>query len=30
MNPFWEVADFVRGLRREMRFGGLSRAPCCF
>src|SRR2546428_11687574 len=27
MNPFWEVADFVRGLRREMRFGELSRAP---
>ena len=26
MNPFWEVADFVRGLRREMRFGELSRA----
>jgi hypothetical protein len=27
MNPFWEVADFVRGLRREMRFGEISRAP---
>ena len=27
MNPFWEVADFIRGLRREMRFGELSRAP---
>jgi len=27
MNPFWEVADFVRALRREMRFGELSRAP---
>jgi hypothetical protein len=27
MNPFWQVADFVRGLRREMRFGELSRAP---
>ena len=27
MNPFWEVADFVRGLHREMRFGELSRAP---
>jgi hypothetical protein len=26
MNPFWEVADFVRGLHREMRFGELSRA----
>jgi len=27
MNPFWMVADFVRSLRREMRFGQLSRAP---
>ena len=27
MNPFWEVADFIRGLGREMRFGDLSRAP---
>src|SRR5437660_284722 len=27
MKPLWEVADFVRGLRREMRFGELSRAP---
>lgn len=27
MNLFWEVADFVRRLRREMRFGELSRAP---
>lgn len=27
MNPFWKVADFVRSLRREMRFGQLSRAP---
>jgi len=27
MNPLWEVADFVRALRREMRFGELSRAP---
>jgi hypothetical protein len=27
MNPFWEVADFVRRLHREMRFGELSRAP---
>lgn len=27
MKPFWEVADFVRRLRREMRFGELSRAP---
>jgi hypothetical protein len=27
MNPFWKVADFVRSLRREIRFGQLSRAP---
>jgi len=27
MKPLWELADFVRGLRREMRFGELSRAP---
>jgi hypothetical protein len=27
MNPFWKIADFVRSLRREMRFGQLSRAP---
>jgi hypothetical protein len=27
MKPLWEVADFVRGLRREMRFGEISRAP---
>lgn len=27
MKPLWDVADFVRGLRREMRFGELSRAP---
>src|ERR1700721_552182 len=27
MKPVWDVADFVRGLRREMRFGELSRAP---
>ena len=27
MKRLWEVADFVRGLRREMRFGELSRAP---
>ena len=27
MNPFWKFADFVRCLRREMRFGQLSRAP---
>jgi len=27
MKPFWEAADFIRGLRRETRFGELSRAP---
>jgi hypothetical protein len=27
MKPFWEAADFIRGLRRQMRFGELSRAP---
>lgn len=27
MKPLWEIADFVRGLRREMRFGEISRAP---
>lgn len=27
MNPFWEIADFIRGMRRELRFGDLSRAP---
>ena len=27
MKQLWEAADFVRGLRREMRFGELSRAP---
>jgi len=27
MKPLWEAADFVRRLRREMRFGELSRAP---
>src|SRR5260370_22216941 len=27
MNPFWEVADFVRGVRRGLRFGEISRAP---
>ena len=27
MRPLWEVADFVRGIRRQMRFGELSRAP---
>ncbi len=27
MRPLWEVADFVRTMRREMRFGEISRAP---
>ena len=27
MRPLWKVADFVRGIRRQMRFGELSRAP---
>ena len=27
MRPLWEVADFVRTLRRQMRFGEFSRAP---
>jgi hypothetical protein len=27
MKPFWDIADFVRKFRREMRFGELSRAP---
>ena len=27
MQPLWEVADFVRKMRRQMRFGELSRAP---
>jgi|ERR1700730_112860 len=27
MRPLWEVADFVRAMRRQMRFGELSRAP---
>jgi hypothetical protein len=27
MRPLWELADFVRATRREMRFGELSRAP---
>jgi hypothetical protein len=27
MRQLWEVADFVRALRREMRFGEISRAP---
>jgi hypothetical protein len=27
MRQLWEVADFVRTMRRQMRFGELSRAP---
>jgi hypothetical protein len=27
MRQLWQVADFVRALRREMRFGQISRAP---
>jgi len=27
MRLLWEVADFVRAMRRQMRFGELSRAP---
>ena len=27
MRQLWEVADFVRKVRREMRFGEISRAP---
>jgi hypothetical protein len=27
MRALWELADFVRDMRREMRFGELSRAP---
>lgn len=26
MNPFWALTDFVRQMRRRMRFGELSRA----
>src|SRR5258706_12415905 len=26
MRPLWEVADFVRAIRRRMRFGEFSRA----
>ena len=28
MRQLWEVADFVRKMRRQMRFGEFSRAPC--
>jgi hypothetical protein len=27
MQQLWEVADFVRAMRRRMRFGEISRAP---
>src|SRR6266849_2702735 len=27
MKPLWEAADFVRRVRRQLRFGELSRAP---
>jgi hypothetical protein len=27
MRLLWEVADFLRAMRRQMRFGELSRAP---
>ena len=27
MRRLWEVANFVRGLRSQLRFGELSRAP---
>ncbi len=27
MRPLWEVADFIRNVRRQMRFGEFSRAP---
>jgi len=27
MRQLWEVADFVRAMRRRMRFGEISRAP---
>jgi hypothetical protein len=26
MNPLWELADFIRQIRRQLRFGELSRA----
>ena len=25
--PLWELSDFLRAMRRELRFGDLSRAP---
>ena len=27
MRQLWQVADFVRSMRRQMRFGEISRAP---
>jgi hypothetical protein len=27
MQPFWAIADFMRAMTRQMRFGELSRAP---
>lgn len=27
MRQLWEVADFVRAMRRELKFGQISRAP---
>jgi hypothetical protein len=27
MKPLWQIADFVRELRRQLRFGEFSRAP---
>jgi hypothetical protein len=30
MKQIWEAADFVRNLRRRLRFGHLSRAPLKF
>ena len=27
MRRLWEVADFVRSIRRQMRFGEISRSP---
>jgi hypothetical protein len=27
MRPLWQAGDFIRAVRRELRFGELSRAP---
>lgn len=27
MKPLWQIADFLKALRRRLRFGELSRAP---